>query len=258
MNADDSVRQVLDETYLRDADLVWTDLDLDFELSQTLSGSIWKTIPKGHKWLHYFPIYDQELMSLRGKSVRILEIGVYLGASLKLWKKFFGAQARIVGIDINPECAQYAEPEHQIHVEIGSQADREFLRGIIDRHGPFDLIMDDGSHVVSHQLTSFNSLFLEGLREGGKYLIEDLEGNYWDHGLRDRDFTTVDLMKVLMDLQNSIYCNAHYGEFLLDSPHRKSAFVVPRVATLIDRIAMYRGLAVVSRKQQLPALGIHL
>ncbi len=67
-----------------------------------------------------------------------------------------------------------------------------------------------------------------------------------------------DLMKALIDMQNSIGCNAHSGEFPLDSPHRKSAFGVPRVATLIKRIALYRGLALVSRQQQLPALGIHL
>jgi 23S rRNA U2552 (ribose-2'-O)-methylase RlmE/FtsJ len=244
--------------YLVDTNLSRPDLDLDFELSQTLSGSIWKTIPQGHKWLHYFPIYDQEFSHLRGKNIQILEIGVYRGASLKLWKKFFGENARIIGIDIDQNCKQFDQSIKNIHVEIGSQADPVFLKTLIDKYGPFDLIIDDGSHVVSHQLASFNALFLEGLKNSGTYFIEDLEGNYWDNGLKDRKHTTVDLIKLLMDLQNCIYLNSSYGKFLLNSGQTQNNFIVPKIATLVQKISTYRGVAVVTKKNQIPPLGIHL
>ena len=41
----------------------------------------WPTIPRGHKGLHYFPIYEDLLASRRSAPLRVLELGVYQGAS---------------------------------------------------------------------------------------------------------------------------------------------------------------------------------
>ncbi len=46
--------------------------------------------------------------------------------------------------------------------------------------GGVDIVLDDGSHVGSHQRTSFETLF-PLLNEGGIYLIEDLHTSYWTH-----------------------------------------------------------------------------
>ncbi|MBK6542804.1 MAG: hypothetical protein IPG10_16290 [Flavobacteriales bacterium] len=55
-----------------------------------------------HKWMHFFDVYDRHFARYRGKEVVILEIGVFQGGSLQMWKNYFGDKARIYGIDINP------------------------------------------------------------------------------------------------------------------------------------------------------------
>ncbi len=250
--------EFLNKVYLEEVNIKRADIDLDFDLSQTISGLIWKSIPNGHKWIHYFPIYDLEFNYLRGQPVKILEIGVYRGASLKLWKKFFGKEVTIIGIDIDSNCNKFSDPSNNIYVEIGSQSDPEFLNSINNKYGPFDLIIDDGSHAVSDQVTSFNSLFLEGLKDGGKYWIEDLEGNYWDNGLKDRAYTTMDLIKQLIDLQNSFYLNSNYEKFLKGSSSLQNEFFIPRISTCLEKISFYTGVSVISKKNKSIPLGVHL
>ncbi len=128
------------------------------------------------KWSHFFPIYEQHLSSFVNRPVRVLEIGVLGGGSLQYWKKWFGPSARIVGVDIDERCAEYVEP--QISVEIGSQNDVEFLRGVAERHGPFDVVIDDGSHTPSDVITTFECLY-PLLAERGVYLVEDIEHSYY-------------------------------------------------------------------------------
>ena len=63
--------------------------------------ALWATIPGGHKWLHYFPIYEELLAARRSAPIKVLELGVYRGASLELWHKYFHSGSTIVGIDID-------------------------------------------------------------------------------------------------------------------------------------------------------------
>jgi hypothetical protein len=120
------------------------------------------------KWAHYFPIYERHFAQYRNKYVRVLEIGVDHGGSLQLWKRYFGQQAAIVGVDINPECAKYTEDRIEVHTM--DQCDWR----ICDL-GEFDIIIDDGSHVLGHQELSFKFLW-QNCR--GVYLIEDCHGPY--------------------------------------------------------------------------------
>jgi hypothetical protein len=49
---------------------------------------------RGHgiwKWNHYFEIYHRHFSKFRGREVHILEIGIYSGGSLEMWKDYFGA-----------------------------------------------------------------------------------------------------------------------------------------------------------------------
>ena len=96
------------------------------------------------------------------ESVSLLEIGVWTGASLKMWKDYFsgiGVKHKIVGIDLNPNARQYADDLRDVFVEIGDQSDEGFLSNVAERHGPFDIILDDGSHFSDHQKKSFLCLF---------------------------------------------------------------------------------------------------
>ncbi len=136
------------------------------------------------KWMHYFAFYERHFAKFRGHPVNMLEIGVSHGGSLQMWRHYFGPQARITGVDINSACAAFGEPG--IAVEIGDQEDRKFLKMLRDKHGPFDIVLDDGGHRMGQQIATFEELF-PAVREGGIYAVEDTHTSYWRHwggGLR--------------------------------------------------------------------------
>src|SRR3954451_14611077 len=56
------------------------------------------------KWRHYFPIYERHLSRFRGQAVHLVEIGVFSGGSLPMWREYLGPRSRITGIDIDPAC----------------------------------------------------------------------------------------------------------------------------------------------------------
>jgi ubiquinone/menaquinone biosynthesis C-methylase UbiE len=54
------------------------------------------------KWMPYLEIYERHFERYRGTDVHVLEIGVFGGGSLQMWKDYFGPQSQIFGVDINP------------------------------------------------------------------------------------------------------------------------------------------------------------
>lgn len=119
------------------------------------------------KWEHYFPIYEKHFSKFRGTNVRLLEIGIDHGGSLQLWKRYFGRYAEIHGVDIN-HAAMFEEPQITTHVL--DQCDPA-----IAELGPFDIIIDDGSHDINHQMITFSNLWA---RCRSVYLIEDCHGAF--------------------------------------------------------------------------------
>ena len=129
-----------------------------------------------HKWLHYFDIYDRHFVRFRGKSPRVLEIGVSHGGSLHMWRDYFGPGCRIYGVDINPKCAELQE--EGIEILIGDQGNTEFLRSLSARIGKIDILIDDGSHIMDHQIKTMEVLF-HAIDSRGVYLCEDVHTSYW-------------------------------------------------------------------------------
>jgi hypothetical protein len=109
------------------------------------------------KWRHYLKIYEDHLSRFRNTPFHMLEIGVAQGGSLSLWRRYFGPEALLFGIDIDDRCRQF--DKRDAHVRIGSQDDPAFLRSVVSEMGGVDVVLDDGSHMASHQLTSFQVLF---------------------------------------------------------------------------------------------------
>lgn len=129
-----------------------------------------------HKWHHYIPLYERYFSKYRGTKLKFLEIGVDRGGSLQMWRKYFGDQAIIFGIDINPECQKYDGQAGQ--VRIGSQIDKVFLCKVIEEMGGVDVVLDDGSHSMKHIPLTLEYLFPK-LSMTGIYMIEDLHTSYW-------------------------------------------------------------------------------
>jgi hypothetical protein len=126
---------------------------------------------------NYCVKYEKYLPFNRYDKLNILEIGVLNGKSLKTWQEYY-YKSNIIGIDINPDCEQYNDRDNRVHVEIGSQDDNVFLNDIMRKYGPFDMILDDGSHMNEHVIYSFEHLF-ESVKSGGIYVVEDVSTSYW-------------------------------------------------------------------------------
>lgn len=155
-----------------------------------------------HKWTHYFPAYEEHFGKFVNQSMTMLEIGLGKGGSLQMWKRYFGPVAHIVGIDIRPRAKEYEE--HQITVEIGDQGDSDFLAKVVDEYGPFDVILDDGSHQMEHMAASFKHLY-PTMSGTGVYAVEDLHTCYregYGGGYR-RDGTFIEIAKGLVDELNA-------------------------------------------------------
>jgi hypothetical protein len=125
------------------------------------------------KWSHYFNIYERHLGRFVGTDVSLLEIGVYSGGSLDMWREYLGPRALIHGVDIAGECRAYARDG--VRITIGDQADPAFWRRLIDSGERFDVVVDDGGHELEQQVATLEAL-LPQLRPGGVYICEDIAG----------------------------------------------------------------------------------
>jgi methyltransferase family protein len=190
-----------------------------------------------HKWVHYLDIYDRHFSPFRDKNVKLLEIGVFQGGSLELWREYFGPRAAIFGIDKNPECAHRVDAPNQ--VRIGSQADPAFLRSVAAELGGPDIVIDDGSHIGRHQRASFFTLF-PLLSEGGLYVIEDIHTSYWPRrykGGLGRRGTAIHLIWQLMDDMHFWY-------------HLRPKW--PSLASQIGGLHIYDSIVIIEKKTALP------
>lgn len=160
------------------------------------------------KWLHYFDAYDKFFSKYRGKDVTILEIGVFRGGSLQMWKNYFKTaenKVQIYGIDITPECKNFEEDG--INIFIGSQDDRAFLRKVKEEIGKVDILIDDGGHSMNQQIVTFEELF-DLVADDGLYLCEDMHTSYWSHygGGYKSEGSFIEYTKNLID-----YINAYHS-----------------------------------------------
>lgn len=152
---------------------------------------------KSSKWHNYTEKYERYFLPLQNKHLKILEIGIQNGFSLKTWKEYF-PHANIYGIDIE-DCSHMNE--ERITTIQGSQNDVVFLVEVHANYGPFDIIIDDGSHVSNDMRISFDTLF-PLLHQGGLYIAEDLHCCYWPNfSVGDTSF--MDRMKELLDCINA-------------------------------------------------------
>lgn len=155
-----------------------------------------------HKWKHYFPAYERHFSKFVNNDVVFLEIGCGEGGSLQMWKRFLGPYARIVGIDLRPECKEFVED--QIEVRIGDQSDQAFLSEITREFGTPDVVLDDGSHMMSHIHATFSVLYPQ-LPRNSVYAVEDLHTAYWSEyegGLKRKE-SFIETCKDLIDELNA-------------------------------------------------------
>ena len=155
------------------------------------------------KWVHYFDIYQRTLAPYVGKPVRVLEIGVFHGGGLDQLRALLGAQAILVGADVDP--AARSACAGRFDVAVGDQSDPEFLDQVVSEYGPFDVVIDDGGHSMRQQIAAIEHLF-PTLNDGGVYIVEDTHTSYWEP-YKDADITFMDWAKQRLDDINGY----HFG-----------------------------------------------
>lgn len=148
------------------------------------------------KWLHYFDLYHHHLAKFVGKQINIVEVGVYSGGSMPMWRNYFGKGCQVHGVDIQPECRSYENDHIKIH--IGDQANRNFWRQFRADVPEVDVLIDDGGHQPYQQIATLEEM-LPHLRPGGVFICEDI------HGIGDR-FTAY--CNSLIDSLNAVHRTA--------------------------------------------------
>jgi len=132
-------------------------------------GAIYGPTKVNHGYMRW---YGRHFDPIRHQVQRVLEIGVQTDRSIKMWEEYF-PNAEIIGLDIDPACKAYSGGRRT--VVIGDQSDESFMDSLGRTFGPFDVVIDDGSHIPDHILLGFQKLF-PYLTENALYVMEDIGG----------------------------------------------------------------------------------
>lgn len=143
----------------------------------------------GHNFLDFYEA------NLPHNPKRILEIGAYEGASLKMWRDYY-PEAEIVGIDIWKQL-----DIDGVKMLIMDATDEEAMRSL----GKFDIIIDDGSHKMAQQQTALKYGLDFMLNEGGVFIMEDLHCCYWEEMQDDSPQTTEEVLKEMEGVEYFIH-----------------------------------------------------
>ncbi|MDO8727378.1 MAG: hypothetical protein Q7J35_15010 [Candidatus Methanoperedens sp.] len=190
-----------------------------------------------HKWIHYFDIYERHFSRFRNEEISVLEIGIYQGGSLQMWKNYFGGKAKIYGIDINPKCKELEE--ENIKIFIGSQSDRDFLKKIKQSIPKIDILIDDGGHKFIQQIVTYEELF-DHVKDDGVYLCEDLLTSYQMvlyGGGHKRNGTFIEYSKNFID-----FLNAYHSE--------QKSLKVTAFTKSVDSIHYYDSVIVIEKRKR--------
>ncbi|MBP0464533.1 class I SAM-dependent methyltransferase [Roseomonas sp. PWR1] len=187
------------------------------------------------KWVHYLDVYERHIGPYRGRSPVMLEIGVFGGGSLAMWKAYLGPGARLVGIDIDPACK--AHEAEGIEIFTGSQDDPALIAAVLEKYPAIDIVLDDGSHRMEHLRASFELLYPR-LAPDGLYLLEDLHTCYWPEyggGLR----AAGSFMEFVKDKLDE-----------LNAAHARGAVAITDFTAATQAICVYDSIVAFERRPQ--------
>jgi hypothetical protein len=180
------------------------------------------------KWRHYFDIYERHFARFVGEEVHLLEIGIFSGGSIDMWRRYFGEGLRFYGVDLEPACKAYEAPD--AHVFIGDQADPSFWQRTLPQIPRLDIVVDDGGHRDFQQIATLEAV-LPRLAPGGVYLCEDIHSIR--HGFHD----------YISGMARNLHAVGPAAE---DAPYR---LVPTGFQRAVDSITMYPFVIVLERRR---------
>jgi hypothetical protein len=153
----------------------------------------------------YFDSYDHFFSKYRNQNITFVEIGVLGGGSLFMWRDYFGPEARIIGVDLNPNAKKWEENGFEIY--IGSQSDIKFWENFTREVGLIDAVLDDGGHTYEQQIITTECL-LSAMNDGGIIVVEDTHTSYME-GFGPKSKSFIEYTKISIDK-----VNMRFGKFL--------------------------------------------
>lgn len=153
---------------------------------------------KSGKHSTYFETYDELFAPYRGKQITFVEVGILGGGSLFMWREFFGPQARIIGIDLNPNAKKWEQ--HGFEIFIGSQSDENFWKNFANQVGEIDIVLDDGGHTYIQQVVT-TEMLLPFIKDRGMVVVEDTHTSYMT-GFGPQQYSFINYVKHMIDRIN--------------------------------------------------------
>jgi hypothetical protein len=148
---------------------------------------------------NYFKIYDHIFKKYIGKKIVLVEIGVLNGGSLFMWKNFFGENAEIIGVDLNPNAKKWEK--YGFKIFIGNQADTNFWKDFFKNVGNVDVVIDDGGHTNKQQVFSLLET-IPNINDKGMLVVEDLHSSYMASFRNPSKYSFINFSKIIVDQLN--------------------------------------------------------
>jgi len=128
----------------------------------------------------YLPLYQQLLVGKKETAKNVLEVGISVGGSIKLWNDFF-TNACVYGvdiIDINSVWDGIKNNEKIIlHTSTNAYDNDFFDNQLLNKNLKFDFMLDDGPHSLE-SMKQFIKLYSKIMTDDGILIIEDVPS--WD------------------------------------------------------------------------------
>ena len=186
----------------------------------------------------YLRHYERFLRDGKTPVRSLLEVGVFNGWSLRMWQQFY-PDAKIVALDVDPRCREFAGGNAQ--VVVCDQSDVEQLTKVARDHGPFDVVIDDGSHIWSHQILTFETMF-PYVAPGGAFILEDIDTSYGHYVANYGQDSTISAAQYICKLANYVLASTA-ADLKAEPDLRARSFV-----RMIDSITFIRRSALIRRK----------
>lgn len=170
------------------------------------------------QWKHgYTRIYPAYLERYRDLPLTFLEIGIFRGASLRMWDDYFRhPNARLFAFDLSPGALAHVPP--RFIALRGDQGSRRFLEWLLEITGELDVVIDDGPHVPRLQRVSFEMLW-PAVAPGGLYVIEDIDCSFNRSYLRQFGAQNQSIMPFLRTLEDELVSTSDEHDTDLDFIH---------------------------------------
>ena len=168
----------------------------------------------------YLPVYEELLQKKKLSAKSVLEIGIYYGGSIKLWKDYF-KNAKVYAVELFDLRHVWDVLKHDERIILYTSTDAynpQFVKTkLADQGLRFDMILDDGPHTLE-SMKSCIQLYLPLLADDGILIIEDIQLMDWLDELRAE--VPTDLRKYIKTYDLRTVKNRHDDIlFVIDKSH---------------------------------------